>query len=255
MSVARDYTDYHHTDRPVAAMDIDYPDGTSIGLHAHPRAQLLFAIQGIMQVRAEAGIWVVPPNRAVWLAADIPHEVRMCGMVKMRTLFVDPEAAAHLPAGNCVIEVSPLLRELLVAAVLVPIDYDPGSRDGRLIALLLDELEASNALPLHLPTPSDWRLRHVCECLSVSPGDTSTVEDWAGRLGIAAKTLHRLFRQETGMSFGQWRQQARLLYALERLARGDRIIDVAAETGYASQSAFTAMFHRQFGMPPSLFYR
>jgi AraC-like DNA-binding protein len=249
------YLDYHQTGRPAAALEVDYPDGFSTGLHDHPRAQLLFAIQGVMQVRSEAGVWVVPPNRAVWLTAGVEHEVRMCGAVKMRTLFVDPEANPHLPRSNCVIAVSPLLRELLVAAVTIPIDYDPASRDGRLMDLLLDEVRAMDVLALHLPAPGDPRLRQVCDALSRRPDDVSTAAHWAGRLGVTPKTLHRLFRQHTGMSFGQWRQQARLLGALERLARGERVIDVAADSGYASQSAFTAMFRRQFGMPPSLFYR
>ncbi len=250
-----DYSTFHQTARPVAAMEVDYPDRFTTGWHAHPRAQLLFAIQGVMHVNAGVGAWVVPPNRAVWLTAGLEHEVRMCGAVKMRTLFVDPNAAPHLPSANCVIAVSPLLRELLVAAVQVPLDYAIDGRDGRLMRLLLDELRQLDVLALHLPAPREPRLRRVCDAISSQPGDASTAEDWAERLGLTPKTLHRLFRQHTGMSFSQWRQQARLLQALERLARGERVIDVAADSGYASQSAFTAMFRRQFGVPPTAFYR
>jgi len=246
---------FHATPRPLAAMEVDYPDGASTGLHAHPRAQLLHAIQGVMIVRSAAGIWVVPPNRAVWLVPDIEHEVQMYGDVKIRTVFVDPDASPRLPTANCVIAVSPLLRELIVAAVDIPTDYAPGGRDERLMRLLLDELQARDVLPLHLPMPGDRRVRTVCEALSTRPGDDATAEQWAIRLGVTPKTLHRLFSKETGLTFGQWRQQARLLAALERLARGERIIEVALESGYASQSAFTAMFRRHFGMPPGLFYR
>jgi AraC-like DNA-binding protein/quercetin dioxygenase-like cupin family protein len=246
---------YQATSRPMAAMEVDYPSGSSTGLHAHPRGQLLHAIEGVMTVRSSAGSWVVPPNRAVWLAAGLEHEVHMCGEVKIRTVFVDPGAAPHLPGESCVLAVSPLLRELIVAAVTIPTDYAPGSRDERLLLLLLDELKELDVLPLHLPMPRDSRLQAVCLTLSTRPDDTTTAELWADRLGIAAKTIHRLFAKETGMTFGQWRQQARLVFALERLARGDRIIDVAIDSGYASQSAFTAMFRKHFGMPPSVFYR
>jgi AraC-like DNA-binding protein len=154
-----------------------------------------------------------------------------------------------------VIAVSPLLRELIVAAVRVPLDYAPGARDERLMLLLLDELQELDVLPLHLPTPRDARLRTICQAVAARPDDASTVEQWAQRLGTAAKTIHRLFRKETGLTFGEWRRQARLLYALERLAQGERIIDVALDSGYASQSAFTAMFRRHYGMAPSGFYR
>jgi AraC-like DNA-binding protein/mannose-6-phosphate isomerase-like protein (cupin superfamily) len=248
------YRDYHDTGRPAAVLEIDYPDGYCTGWHTHPRAQLVFAIQGVMHVRTRTGSWIVPPNRAVWLSAGLEHEVRMCGAVRMRTLFVAPEASPHLPRTDCVISVSPLLRELLVAAVSIPIDYDPASRDGRLVGLLLDELRTLDVIALHLPTPSERRLRQVCEAISQTPDDSSSAAVWARRLGITAKTLHRLFRQHTGMSFAQWRQQARLLQALEHLAAGRQVIDVAADCGYASQSAFTAMFRRQFDVPPSVFF-
>jgi len=247
--------DYHDTARPLAAMEVDYPGGTSTGLHAHPRAQLLHAIEGVMIVHSAVGTWVVPPNRAVWLAAGLDHDVRMCGDVKIRTIFVAPGATPDLPSESCVIAVSPLLRELIIAAVKVPLDYAPGSRDAHLMQLLLDELYQWDTLPLHLPMPGDIRVRQICERLISNPDDRSTASDWAARLGLTAKTVHRLFLRETGLTFAQWRQQARLLNALERLALGERVINVAFDCGYSSQSAFTAMFRKHFGIPPSAFYK
>src|ERR1700744_3639147 len=114
------YQDYHATVRPLAAMEADYLSGASTGLHAHPRGQLLYAIEGVMIVRSAAGTWVVPANRAVWLVPDLEHEVRMSGAVKIRTLFISPGAAPHLPPASCVISVTPLLRELIIAAIRVP---------------------------------------------------------------------------------------------------------------------------------------
>jgi AraC-like DNA-binding protein len=249
------HLDYHATARPMAAMEIDYPNGASTGRHAHPRGQLLYAIEGVMIVRSAVGTWVVPPNRAVWLVSGLEHEVRMSGAVKIRTLFIDAQASSHLPKTSCVIAVSSLLRELIMAAMHVPLDYESDTRDERLMRLLLDELLEVDVLPLHLPMPSDKRLAHICETLIERPADPATVDYWARRLKITPKTVHRLFSRETGLTFGQWRQQARLLFALERLARGDRIIDVALDCGYASQSAFTAMFRKHFGVPPNTFYR
>ena len=251
----RRYLRFQATPRAMAAMEVDYPDGSSTGAHSHPRDQLLYAIEGVMIVQSPSGIWVVPPNRAAWLVAGVEHEVRMCGDVKIRTIFVDPALLPDLPRESCVIDISPLLRELVVAAMVIPLDYAVDSRDGRLMRLLLDELQGRAVLPLHLPLPSDPRLRRICEGLTRDPGDTTTAGGWAARLGVTAKTVHRLFQRETGLSFGRWRQQARLLQALQRLARGDRVIDVALDCGYASQSAFTAMFRRHFGVPPGAFYR
>nr|WP_314076067.1 helix-turn-helix transcriptional regulator [uncultured Roseococcus sp.] len=251
--ITRRHLDYHDTDRAMAAMEINYPNGASTGLHAHPRSQLLHAIEGVMIVRSAVGSWVVPPSRALWLAAGLEHEVRMAGEVKIRTVFIDDAVVPALSGKTCVIEVSPLLRELIVAAVRVPIDYREGGRDERLMRLLVDELRESDVLPLHLPLPRDRRVRTICEALLENPADNATSEQWARRLKVTAKTVHRLFARETGMGFGQWRQQARLLHALRRIAQGDRIIDVALDCGYASQSAFSAMFRRHFGVPPSAF--
>lgn len=251
----RKHLDFHDTHRAMAAMDINYPDGASTGWHSHPRGQLLYAIEGVMIVRSAEGSWVVPPSRALWLAAGLEHDVKMSGEVKIRTVFIDAAAIGHLPEKSCVIEVSPLLRELIVAAVYVPLDYADDSRDDRLMRLLADEVRVSDILPVHLPMPTDTRIKRICEVISEDPSDTSTVAQWAGRLGVTTKTIHRLFGRETGMSFGRWREQARLLSALRRLANGERVIDIAFDCGYASQSAFTAMFRRHFGKPPSEFYR
>ncbi|MBC2885761.1 helix-turn-helix transcriptional regulator [Ochrobactrum sp. CM-21-5] len=124
-----------------------------------------------------------------------------------------------------------------------------------LMRLLAEVVQVSDVLPLHLPLPSEPRVKFICESISRHPCDVSTASEWAKRLNVTAKTVHQLFVKETGMTFAQWREQARLVYALQRLAGGERVIDVAFECGYASQSAFTAMFRRHFGVPPSSFYR
>lgn len=253
-AAATKYLDYHETAMPMAAMDVEFAHGVTTGLHSHPRAQLLYAIEGVMIVRSVRGYWVVPPNRAVWLAANEDHDVRMCGRVKIRTLYVDAAASEGLPRESCVVTVSPLLRELLVAAVRIPRDYDPYSRDGRLLQLLLDEMTAHEVVPLHLPMPGNKKLKAVCQKMMSSPDDTATAQEWGQRMGVTAKTLQRMFMRETGCSFAQWRRQARLFHSLEMLAKGEKILSVAYENGYASQSAFTAMFRKHFGMTPSTFF-
>jgi AraC-like DNA-binding protein len=253
-AAATKYLGYHSTARPMAAMDVEFAHGVTTGLHSHPRAQLLYAIEGVMIVRSVRGYWVVPPNRAVWLVADEDHDVRMCGQVKIRTLYVDATVSEGLPRESCVMTVTPLLRELLVAAVRIPRDYEPDSRDGRLLRLLLDEMKEHQVVPLHLPMPDNKKLLSVCRRMMESPDDTATAEEWAAQIGVTAKTLQRMFVRETGCSFAQWRRQARLFHSLEMLARGEKIVSVAYENGYASQSAFTAMFRRHFGMTPSSFF-
>lgn len=207
-----------------------------------------------MIVEARAGRWVVPPTRGVWLDAGLEHRVRMSGRVKMRTVFVEPDAVAHLPQGGCVVEVPPLLRELILAAALLPLSYEDTGRDGLLMRLLLAELAAIPRLPLYLPWPQDKRLRALCDALSRDLAQVHEAAYWAEQMQVSTRTLHRAFLRETGMTFGRWRQHARLLSALERLAHGEKILSIALDHGYTSQSAFSAMFKQHFGVPPSAFY-
>ena len=244
---------YEASARPVAGLAVDYEDGHRVRRHRHRRAQLLYAISGVMVVETEAGIWVVPPTRGVWVPAWVAHGIRMSGEPRMRTVFVEPGAAAHLPTQCCVLSISPLLRELMAAATEVPLDWKPGTRDGRLMMLLLDELRQEPVLPLHLPQPAEPRLARICRAIVRHPERQDGVADWALELGVDPKTVQRLFLRHTGMTFGRWRQQARLLAAMERLARGERVLDVALDLGYESPSAFAAMFRKALGEPPSAF--
>lgn len=244
------------SDMPVSCKATDYPAGAATGQHLHPRHhQLIYAAQGVMVVAAAEGQWIVPLTRAIWMPAATPHSVRFVSGVQMRSLYVRPDAAPGLAQAAQVVGISPLLRELIQAAMAVPVPYAADSRDGRLMRLLLDELRALPVLPMHLPHPADARLQRICQHLQQRPGDTSTLDDWAGRLNVNPKTLQRLFTRDTGMGFGRWRQQARLLHALERLAQGERVIDAALAAGYDSPGAFATMFKRQFGQSPSGFFR
>lgn len=246
---------FHNAERPTVTMEADWPAGESTGWHSHPRGQLLYAIDGVMVGQSAAGSWAIPPSRALWLVAGVRHNVTMSGDVKMRTAYIDATRVHDLPLETCVISVSPLLRELLVAAVQVPTHYDTGGRDENLMQLLVHELRRAATLPLHLPMPRDERLKRICDTLTAIPSDASTAQEWAKTLGVAPKTIHRLFLKETGITFAQWRDQARLLHALRRIAEGWRVIDIAFDCGYASQSAFTAMFRRHYGSPPSSLYQ
>lgn len=232
----------------------DYPAGWQVAPHAHSKHQLLHAIHGVMSVRADAGHWVVPPSRGLWVPAGMTHSIRCVGEVHMRSLFVRRDAAPHLSTRCEAVVISPLLRELIRAAAQVVQPYQPESRDGRLMRLLLDELLALPVLPLHLPMPTDERALAICHRLQQRPGDASTLSDWAARLQVDAKTIQRLFAAETGMTFGRWRQQARLLRALELLAAGEKIIDIALALGYDSPGAFATMFRKHFGQTPSQFF-
>ncbi|MBD9460556.1 helix-turn-helix transcriptional regulator [Pseudomonas sp. PDM05] len=242
-------------DWAVISSATDYPENWVIPDHSHEKHQLLYAIEGVMVVHSAQNQWTVPSNRGFWMPCGHVHSLRCVGPLKMRSVFVRPDAFPNLPTETKAVSVSPLLSELIKASVSLKPPYAEDSRDARIMHLILDELALLPALPLSLPQPADPRIQQICQAWQDDPGDASTVADWSERLDLDQKTIQRLFRKETAMTFGQWRQQARLLLALERIAVGEKIIDVALELGYESPSAFTSMFKKQFGKTPSQFFR
>ncbi|MEU7140917.1 helix-turn-helix transcriptional regulator [Nocardia sp. NPDC046473] len=241
------------TDRAVLAIGTDYPVGHLLAQHRHRRAQVLYAASGIMQVDTEHGTWTVPTRRAVLIPPDVDHEVLMEG-VSTRSLYLESAAVPWFPTRCQVVQVSPLLRELIFAAVDLPLEYNKHGRDGTLIDLMLYELRTLTALPFELPLPTRADLRQLCEAFQPAPTIRSTPDDWAEQMRVSTRTFSRIFRAETGLTFQQWRQRACVAHAMRALASGRPVTAVATELGYATPAAFSVMFHAETSAPPSAFH-
>lgn len=243
--------DYQDVPRPIAGLADEYAPGWVDPFHSHKRAQLLYASAGVTSVTTELASFVVPPQRAVWIPSGVAHEVHCRGNVSVRTLYIDPQVRSDLPTTCQVLEISSLLRELILAAVTVPIEYDIAGRDGRVMQLILDEIVAAPVIALHVPMPQNPRLLRICRSILENPAHTDTLDDWARVAGMGRRTFTRTFLRETQTTFAAWRQHVRLMEALSRLASGHPVTTVALDVGYNSPSAFTAMFRRAFGVAPS----
>jgi len=203
-----------------------------------------------MAVDTDQGIWVVPPLRAVWIPAETSHGVTMSGRVSMRTLYFLPKLCKSLPRRCLVINVSSLLKELIVHACNFPKLRRRLSAERKIIDLIVDQLKAVESIPVQLPHPRDPRARKLVAKLLANPSDQRPLDDLCGESGASKRTMQRLFVEETGMSFNKWRQRLRLISAMQLLAAGDAVTTVALECGYNSPSAFIAMFRNQLGMTP-----
>ncbi len=226
------------------------PPDVVVPWHCHDWAQLAFPLRGGMRVSAAGTTWLVPSFRAVWIPPRVEHEVVMLGQVELRTVYVAPEAAPPTLISCAVIEVSPLMRALIEALA------EPGRvgpRQALATQLLLAEMGVAPPLSLGLPLPADRRLQALCDALMADPASPLGLAAWAARVGASERTLARLFQGELKMSFGAWRQQLRLARALDLIGRGRPFGQVAAELGYASPAAFSAMFKRALGVSPSRF--
>lgn len=246
-----DPNDYQHLPRPLAGMAKSFADGHEIALHHHRRDQLLYAVSGIMRIRTEREAWIVPPDRAVYIPARTSHSVSMRGAVEMRTLYIEPGSAPDLPTAPAAIQVTELLRALIMALIEEPLLYDERGRGGAIAGLIHSEIARADRLSLVVPMPADARLGRMCLALLANPADPRTLDQWAEHAGASPRTLARLFREEVGLSFAAWRQRVRFHNALEALVKGEPLVRVATRNGYRSPSAFSAAFRRAMGAPPS----
>jgi AraC-like DNA-binding protein len=205
-----------------------------------------------MTVFADRMSWMIPPGRAVYIPAQCKHSIRMWGDVAMRSLYFPASFRAQaLEMAECrVIAVRPLLRELILRAVeLAALDSRVES-EAHLMSVLMDELAGAQAGPLALPMPVDSRALAAAMQVLERPAEEVSLTALARRCGVGARTIERLFRAETGMPFGLWRQKARLLESVRVLVESKSVTHAALESGYSSVSAYIAAFKQTFGCTP-----
>ncbi len=257
-----------HGGRPVRAKVHRLRSDQYVEPHSHPWAQVAFSFTGVTRLTVDHGTFIVPPSRALWIPPGVEHAVTVLADTDIHTLYL------HQPRGRCgpgslpreeqaawrqcrVLEVSALLRALVLEMDLRPdgatLDAGQLLREARLSALVLDELRRAAPVPLGVDLPTDKRLRALCEAVLDDPARHATLDGWARDAGASTRTVARLFRQELGTSFAQWRQQALLAKAVSLAAQRRPMSHIAAELGYASASAFSAMVRRTVGAPPSVF--
>lgn len=237
--------------RPVRLVARDLDASELLAAHSHAWGQVTYALDGVVRVTVGNSTWIVPPMRAIWIPPRSLHEVATLEKAKLRALYVHADASPFKGADCEVLEVSSLLRELILAFAQV---HAGEEREAMLSSLILDELARSVTQPIRVALPDDKRLKALCELLIADPASALTLDELAMRVGASGRTLARLFERELGMSFSQWRQQVRLAHAAPLIARGLPLSHVAAELGYASQSAFSAMFKKTFGQSPTAFF-
>jgi AraC-like DNA-binding protein len=223
--------------------------------HSHPEAQLIYAVSGVVEVTTETGRWIVPSSRAIWVPASVRHETRSYGEVEFRALLIGSGRSAGLPAQCMVVQVSPLLRELIIRLAGLAEEKDHHrERIAAIAQVLMMEIVFTPIAAFSLPSPTDQRLQALCDQIRRIPSISVSIEAAASSAGMSRASFIRRFAAETGLGWGRWQQHARLLQALVLLAEGRAIIDVANECGYDSPSAFSAMFRRSLGKVPSEYF-
>jgi AraC-like DNA-binding protein len=208
-----------------------------------------------MTIRTGDGTWVVPTHRAVWIPEAVPHTITMSGMVAMRTLYLKPRLARSLPRDCCVLNVPPLLKELILHACASGALRKRIAWQRRLIDVIIDQLKVIRTVPLQLPNLFDPRALRVADALMADPGNRQPLGQICKESGASGRTIERLFQDDTGMTLGKWRQQLRLMQAMRLLGEGAKVTHAALEAGYSTPSAFIAAFRKSLGTTPTLYFK
>lgn len=220
--------------------------------HAHETHQLVWAANGVLSVVADAGTWVLPPSRALWIPAGVPHETIASERSTMRTLYLEPHVRQihwELP--------TPVVTTALLAALIEHLNdgsLDPRHRK-RAEELVYDLLEPVDVATIQARMPSDDRALEVARALIANPADTRNLAAWGREVGASGRTLTRAFLADTGIPFARWRTSVRLQAAIPLLAAGEPVANVAGYVGYDTPSAFIAAFRRETGITPGAYFR
>lgn len=234
----------------IATLAHEYPSGHEVPEHAHDSDQLIYAIHGLMEVSSGQSVWFIPPQFALWIPAGTRHRIRVSCPVSMRTLYLRKSLSARMETDCAVLHVTPLLRELIVEAVSVGQlrmrkPYECALRD-----LLVPQIQKCTPVPTFVTLPREERACTVAQAILRNPAESKTMAVLCAKSGASVRTVERIFRSEVGISFDSWRQQVRLMKAVELLVSGGSIKEVAYKIGYCQPSAFVAMFRQTFGTTP-----
>ena len=236
--------------RPVLTHSRSVLAEISLTPHSHPRGQLLWASHGVMKITSEGTVWVVPSSHAVWIPSMVEHQVRAETETEMRNLYIDPSYAVRCEQSSVVmLKMTPLLRELILKLVkhANTLVLDPLARLGLVI---IDEIEALEGSEISLPAGDDPRLSHLIHYIINDPTHEASLTELAKMVGASVRTIERLFKAQTGMTYRQWRSRYRLMNSLEYLTQTTSTSRVAYELGYKSVSSFIAAFKEMFGCSP-----
>lgn len=235
----------------IRGFSYEYEDHDAVPMHYHQEHQLVYAVSGVMTVRTEEQVFTIPPQKAIWIPAKTWHSNEISGHVSMRSLFVAHRLGSKVSKSSFVIEVSALLRELILETCRMENLLRENVFDSKMAAVILGVLKKSEKVDLQLPLPKDARALEASRIMLEEPGEEVKISELARRCGASLRTLERIFYSDTGMTIGRWRQQLRMFHAIQLIEEGMSVTDAAMDSGYNSPSAFIAMYKKKFGVTPA----
>ena len=241
---------YPKLPRPIVSISHEFKAMTKIVTHSHPWSQLSYACKGVMHIETDAGIFVIPPEQALWIPPKAVHLHFYKQQSSNRGIYIDPDWSKELGDSVRMLTVDPFLKAIILELASWPEDYPETEQTTRLVQVLIDRLAVAESNVLFMPTINDKRLLPIIDALNHNPANKLTIEQWSMKVGASSRTLNRLFNKNYGMGFSRWKQKLRILKSLERLNADTNLSDVAFELGYESTSSFITAFKKQMGCSP-----
>lgn len=241
---------YETLPRPIVPLTREYEGMTQIISHRHAWSQLAYSCAGVMHIETDEGMFVLPPEQALWIPPNVRHQHFCKNKVSYRSLHIDAKLSETLGDKVRPLSIDPLLKSLILEISSWPKEYKETEQTVRLAVVLIDRLAIAQNSQLFMPIPQDRRLYSIIETLNQEPSNKLTIEEWAKKVGASSRTLNRLFNQNYGMGFSRWKQKLRILKSLELLTSNTPLIKIAHELGYESTSAFITGFKKQLGCSP-----
>lgn len=236
--------------RPIVSTSGEFEPMTKIVTHSHPWSQLSYSCKGVMHIETDEGVFVIPPEQALWIPAKKIH-LHFCKQrVSNRSIYIDPAWSKELGSSVRMLTVDPLLKSLILEVANWPENYLETEQTDRLTHVLIDRLTVAESNVLFMPTIKDKRLFPIIDTLNHDPANKLTIEQWAMKVGASSRTLNRLFNKNYGMGFSRWKQKLKILKSLEMLESDAALIDIAFSLGYESTSSFITGFKKQLGCSP-----
>ena len=241
---------YPELPRPIVSTSAEFEAMTQVVSHCHPWSQLSYSSRGVIHVETNAGMFVIPPEQALWLPAKTQHQQFCKSSVSNRSLYIDRFLSKEVGDSVRTLTVDPLLKSLLLEVASWPEFYQETEQTSRLTRVLIDRLAIAPSNELFMPTITDKRLLPIIDELNHDPANKLTIEQWATKVGASSRTLNRLFNKNYGMGFSRWKQKLKILKSLEMLNTDNQLTSIAFELGYESTSAFITAFKKQLGCSP-----
>lgn len=245
----------HALPSPLYFRAAELPADAAYPHHQHHWGEFVYAFRGVMEVEVQQHRYLVPPQCGLWLPPNVAHRGLNRHAVHFSSLYVNQELTTDLPRQVCALRVSPLLRAVLEELRVLPAPVPHNAAYTRLMQVALDQIGLARQAGSYLPSSNDPLLAPVIEALMAEPGDERTLAKWAAFVHTTERTLMRRAQSELGMTLAQWRQRLRVVKAMPLLLADETVENIAHDLGYASSSAFIAMFRNLAGMTPDEYRR